>query len=139
MPGEASGGMPQAPSPQPTTVRPQQDGQQARAPTPPPVAASPAERSAAYPRVRLERLSVGSSEVTRLRLPDHGPAYQAMHAMLQRRRTELARSSSANGGSGGAAAALGTPTMSLPPEGMAARGGAGGMATAETLLPALSA
>lgn len=63
--------------------------------------------------------------MTSLRLPDAGPAYQAMHAMLQRRRTELQRSSSSLLGGD----SLGPPTMSLPPSAVAA----------ETLLPALSA
>ena len=55
------------------------------------------------------------------RLPAHGPAYQAMHAMLQRRRQELQKEGAAADGaaapnSSTAVYPLGPPSVSLPPQ-----------------------
>lgn len=92
--------------------------------------------AAASPRVQLERVNVGPTEVTRLRLPANGPAYQAMHAMLQRRRQALVQQDGCVPYAEGAGGSLGHATMSLPPGAVLVHGNG---PAAEPLLPALSA
>ncbi|PRW57861.1 hypothetical protein C2E21_3632 [Chlorella sorokiniana] len=80
------------------------------------------------------------------RMPAHGPAYQAMHAMLQRRRQELTKEGDAAGAGAptGATAAypLGPPAMSLPHHinvaVAAGGGGQGGSTGPDPLQPMLS-
>lgn len=88
-----------------------------------------------------------SLNVQAFRLPAHGPAYQAMHAMLQRRREELAKEEAAAAGAPRSTAGgftLGPPAMSLPHRfsvAVAAGGGGGGQggsAASDPLQPMLS-
>lgn len=83
--------------------------------------------------------------VQAFRLPAHGPAYRAMHAMLQRRREELAKEEAAAAGaprSTDGGYSLGPPAMSLPHRFSVAvaagGGGQGGSASSDPLQPMLS-
>ena len=80
------------------------------------------------------------------RMPPHGPAYQAMHAMLQRRREQLQKlqqEAAAGSGTARAAFALGPPCLSMPHTvevaiAAAGSGAQGSSVASEPLQPMLS-
>lgn len=109
---------------------------------PPPQNVAAQAQAASAPRPAAAQGLPAGSPSSGFRMPPHGPAYQAMHAMLQRRREQLQQlqQEAASSGTARGVFALGPPCLSMPHTIVVTASGGGQASTAATepLQPMLS-